>query len=445
MIKKRLLLCLFLIFLNNCTTTPVNIKSNNSGSEIKTPTPTPTSSLTPTPSSLPTPTPTPSPITGTVTGLVKDEDGYYLTDVEVKAESLDEKVKYTENVKIDSYSRYKLRNVPLNIPIKVTAYKIGYNSKTLLTSVSDPNKTVDLDFIDTASLSNKPEVIRVYPEHLSKNVSPNTYIQLDFSTSMDKNSVEKAFAIISNESKDISLKCAIIPGTMSPNNTVYNIEAFTKEWLSDTSLKLTFNKGYYLPTSSSTSNLITYRVILNYKGNIIQDSNGIKSKDPNIKPVYIFEDSYGPFVIDNTYRAGFIFTVSPDTVPPKIESVVAVSNSGYSEDKIYITFSETMYLRGKDFDIGGGAQGDISSAPAGTPKVNSGDAAKNYILKVNGVQQNISRAELDPTEFENNKVILSCPPGTFNKGDKIELIGSSSIVDPAGNSLISETIETFVR
>jgi len=421
------------------TSTIIPATSTPSGTPVPFPTQTPTTVITPSPA----PTPTPAQY-ATIAGTVWDIDqSIRLDNATVQIKSLSSTVLFDKTVKTDTAGGYTVTDIPLNVVLDIIAHAPGYTIRKQARTLTSSDKQT-IDFKDTFGLSSKPEVIDISPAFAATDVDPATSITLTFDEGMDKASVEKAFAIFSDKENDSVLNVGVsIPGYQTGGffaKPIYTTGAFKSvEWQDgDKKAIFTFRDGFYLPVD--TGGTFSYRIILSYKNNIIKDANGIEGRQTIIGSTR----DEGAFYINNAYRYYSLFTVKGNANPLNISQVTA-----YDTNKIRVEFTKRLFLTLDDnntYVCGGSGGNDTSKAPAGTPNIGgttAAQAANNYTLKVNGLNQAIASADFS-LEDSTGKTVMLTTAAPFAAGNSLELNISSNIVDPSNNHVTGNNIYTFM-
>ena len=192
----------------------------------------------------------------------------------------------------------------------------------------------------TTALSDKPEVTSITPNFNTSGVAPNTSFTLGFSESMDTNSVEDNFIIRNRE--DYTFSTGAKFGAV--HGPVYDESTYMPTWNSYyTEVKFTPKNNQYIPTDKDSAKFPSYYVsfkspIKDIGGTFSRgiNSSRITEKDTGIEPGDPLKD--GPFRVTSVFKTGVPFSLTTDTILPKIENII-VSKTG-----INIKFTETMAL-----------------------------------------------------------------------------------------------------
>lgn len=412
---------------------------------VSTPTPAPTPEPTPVPTATPVPTPTPA-LTSTLRVLVFDDLGSRLNNAVVKVRSNDPTLVFEKSTIFES-GYHVLKDVPTQKTMEVSVSAAGYTTRTRLVSLSPLETKLDLEFKgDAYAISNKPEVVKSKPAY-SESFNADGTIELTFSENMDKESVQRSFAIQSN-SPESTVKMLVgtpiakalsVRGT--PNDSVYDIRHFDFEWDTDRVIRL--KPKYGLPIASDSR----FRVILSYndgsgsdKTGGMKDVDGNKGRQANISTstitetngdVKIVDTEDGPFLVGTQYKAFLPFSVNDNLSATTITGVGAEVSP---RDNFFLNFSKDLFfdLATNQTVVGGASNSQAGAAPAGNAFVTAAQAAKNYQLRCNGTSVTLPASAV-AVFTSPNRVMVSVDAGDnlFNTGDNCT-VTVSSLVDVAG-------------
>lgn len=230
----------------------------------------------------------------TFNGKVFDNTNAPLDGVTVTARSLNPSVSYEVST-TTAWGTYAFNNAPAGVQIEITVSRSGYTPVRRV-EVLKSNKQGDpnanrFDFgtdgsgsdfgVDYNAISDQPQVTQILPGRNADGVSTDSPIVLTFSEPMDRNSVEKAFALVA------------LPPT--GESTLYTQDKFNISWNS-TDSEVTFT----LKPEFSLDSGVRYRVGFENGDRIIKDKSGISRSGDYFK------------VTDGNYEAQLFFTVAGD-------------------------------------------------------------------------------------------------------------------------------------
>lgn len=400
----------------------------------------------PTPTLMPSPSPSPSALQyGTITGKVWDIDqGRGLDDATMTARSLTESVPYNKTTKTDTGGLYKFTDVPIGVNIEVNAHKADYTTRIISVILVNGAINQTVDFKDEVTgLSTKPEVIDMFPVLGSADNKPTTAISITFNKGMNRESVENAFAVISDKETDYNIGCgAKIPGYQIGGlftKPIFTRNSFNPITWEPKKVTFNFRDGIYFPVDKDNTG--TFRLIFSYNNNVIKDSTGTEGRQ-----TIIGDKNYGVFNIKGDIKWYAPFSIKGELKTFSVSRIDAY-DGGTGDDKIIVTFTNRMFIiLGDGSYVCGGAGGDVARAAAEVPAVQGNriitgeQAVVNYSLKVNGAGSSLSNAVFNADDYTNKTVILTGAPATFKQGDNIELTVAQSLVDPANNSCSGSNI-----
>ncbi|PIQ27476.1 hypothetical protein COW36_13680 [bacterium (Candidatus Blackallbacteria) CG17_big_fil_post_rev_8_21_14_2_50_48_46] len=429
---------------------------------VATPTPVPDMTPTPVPTAIPTATPVPTPtpeITSMLRVLVFDDLGSRLNNAIVKVKSNDPTLVFESTATLEN-GYHVIKDIPTQKTMEVSVTAPGYTTRKRLASLSALETKLDMEFKgDQYAISNKPEVVMTKPAY-SESFNANGVIELTFSENMNKESVQRSFALQSN-SPDSDVKMSVgtpiakpisVRGT--PTDSVYDIRHFNFEWDTDRVIRLT--PKYGLPIASDRR----FRVILSYNdgsGNAdtggIKDVDGNKARQANISTSTVIKDvpggttteivdiEDGPFLVGTQYKAFLPFSVTDNLEATR---VTGVGSEISPRDNFFLNFSKDLY-----FDLTttktvvGGANNQTGSAPAGNAFVTAAVAAKNYSLNCNGTPVTLPASAVAVFTGVNRVMVsVDAADNLFNTGDKCT-VSFSGLLDIAGK-FMSEPSISFV-
>lgn len=450
--KKNNFKALLLIFpfLISCTT-PSTVKPSESAKPASSPTP--TVSVTPSPSISPSATPissataTPSPSispsispTGdtsdisdfaTLNGKVYDEASNLLDDIKITVRSLQDSVPFSgETTTVGG--TYVFRNVPVGVPVEITAYKNDKWTKRVQTFVLKSNLTGDstsnvVDFGDQYFIGNSlksnfyfltdaPEVIKISPERGNILQHDDFKVTLTFSEPVKKSSIEDNL-VIRYVRDDFPIDTILGDGDNNTTNTdgppsvggnrQVIIDKYTTgrnfAWDSigadSYGKEVTFSLDSSTGVITSNKDRIRYGITLRGKAGTAK----IEDVDGNIGL------GAGEFFVDNRRSKNVIFYADTDKIQPYLQSVKLLKDS--TNAIIRMNFSEPMSVEGfKNLD--------------------SIDLSFYKFYKNN----NLITISNPVIGTPNNKTVeLKTDLNTFQVGDTIKIEVDPNLKDPAGN------------
>lgn len=354
-----------------------------------------------------------------LTGTVYDENGSALNNATVTARSLNSSVPFEANTTTVN-GLYNLNQVPAGIQLELVVKRSGFTSRRSVNVLQ--TSTHQLNFNGLLAISDKPEVISASPARNATEVAANTSFVLVFSEPMNRSSVENNFVVQAASNTPFTVAGNSI---FSSGNIVWEASDFNMSWNADsTELTLSFSDSKQLP--ADTLNTMSYRI--SFK-NEIQDNSGVSRNQ------HFFKLTHG------AAEESYTFSIRTDEVKPSLLSISALTSEGGagSGDSLKIRFSEPMLVITRSADLTGGINGNTSQSPL---------SAANYLITVTRAGEtlinNISWAELggrvvfdsdDSSRRSLRLIPSSSSEDIFAPGDLVKLEASSSIVDPAGNTL----------
>lgn len=417
-------------------------------------------------SELPAPPPTYDlSVIGTTSfsGTIYEDTGAPLKGARVSVKSLNASIPFESQTTTGADGHYNFNFAPSGVQIEIRASKEGYTVRYQVgTMQPNPSKSASINRFDFSgeanALSDKPEVVSVWPGRNASGVNPDTSFVLKFSEPMDRASVQNNFIIYSFNNKQFTVDTSgsttvsgngdvnVISGTPIWDKTAFNIT-----WNSDdTEATFIFKEGYALPSDRNSSNVPDYRVALNRDDDRIRDASGVSRGAGEKK----FKLTNGNF------EASYRFSIDPDDESPDIDyvSVKTAENGNSSGDMIKIRFSKPMIyyfpfgpaIPNGSPAIAGGMGGDISQAAAAFHLLPSSGVADNYTVSVYRAGTpilnkigwgNLGGSAVFDTNDSSHKTVLLLPhtAGTdlFKPGDEVTVKVADSIVDPAGNRVVA--------
>lgn len=430
------------------TATP---SSAPSASPSASPTPAPTPTPQPTPKPTPEPTPEPTPISYATASLrikVFNEDNSELSNALVDISSNDSSRPFTARASLQN--GFYVAEVPTGLTFKIDVTAPGHTTRSRLTAVSPTLNQLNLEFRNTFAISNKPEVVGSTPGY-SGVIGADGVIELRFSENMDRESVERSFALQSDSPNETRFLVGTpIPRALTvrpnPSEVIYDLRHFTVEW--DTDRVARFRARHRLPIASESR----FRVSLSYndgsgssKTGGIKDVDGNSARTANLSTLFD-EDGVGtnqedgPFLVGNSYRAFLPFTVSDNLSPLR---VTGIGSEVLPRDNFFLEFSGDLFFNiVSGATVIGGANGQSGNAPANSSTVTAEQAARNYQLECNGTPVTLPDTAVAVFTLP-NRIRISVPEDVnlFNTGDTCR-VSFSNILDPAAK-LIPNPSLTF--
>lgn len=420
-----------------------------SASPTPQPTPEPTPQPTPTPTPEPTPEPTPaSYATADLRIKVFNEDNSELSIAQVDISSNDSSRPFTARASLQN--GFYIAEVPTGLTLKIDVTAPGHTTRSRLTAVSPTLNQLNLEFKNTFAISNRPEVIGSTPGY-SGVIGADGVIELRFSENMDRESVERSFALQSDSPNETRFLVGTpIPRALTvrpnPSEVIYDIRHFTVEW--DTDRVARFRARHRLPIASESR----FRVSLSYndgtgsnKTGGIKDVDGNSARTANLSTLFD-EDGVGtnqedgPFLVGNSYRAFLPFTVSDNLSPLR---VTGIGSEVLPRDNFFLEFSGDLFFNiVSGATVIGGANGQSGNAPGNSSTVTAQQAARNYQLECNGTPVPLPDTAVAVFTLP-NRVRISVPEDVnlFDTGDTCR-VSFSNILDPAAK-LIPNPSLTF--
>ncbi len=370
----------------------------------------------------------------TFNGKIYDDSNAPLSDVIVKARSLDATVVYEQETRTAG-GTYAFNNVPSGVQIEITASRPGYTTRRRV-EVLKSNKTGDpnanrYDFGTDGSgtlfgvaynaLSDKPEVVSVTPARNSAGIAANTNFVLKFSEPMDRKTVLDNIQIRSftEESLSVDDDKTFDPGTLNEQSTgtvIWDKAAFNASWNSeDTEVTLSFKEERMLPTDKDSDKVPDYQVSFQRQDQQLKDKSGITRSENYFK------------LTDGNFEQSYKFSIQSDTQKPTLESLTAqtAENSGVNSngDAIKLRYSERMIHYTLNPTIAGGMNGVASQAAGAISdegnSVSGEAAAANYrVTVIRSGNTELSQANwsalggraIFDTSDPTHKTILLLPP-----------------------------------
>lgn len=460
------------------STTP-SASAEPSATPTASPSAEPTAQPSANPSASATPTPLPSATsdisvieTTTFNGKVYDDTNAPLDGVSITAKSLNSSVPF-EATTTTAGGTYSFNNAPSGVQIEIVASRSGFTTRRRVEVLKsnkqgDPNAN-KYDFGSDGStsgssgskanaLSDKPEVIMVTPGRNASGIDPKTSFVLKFSEPMDRNSVEDAFSVHTYEDQQLSIHNngnintykqlsvgGFTDGGFSTASLIWDESDFTATWNSDdTEVTFTFADEKLLPSDKDSDKVPDYMATFYAGGSAktLKDKSGILRRDEWFK------------LTDGDFEGYFKFAIRTDEVKPSVSSVIATSLEGGSlrGDSIKVRFSERMLVDTKAGDIGASNAAlntDLNMSPLNpnlyTVLVNPNGSPSTYnwgTTNTGGATSVGGTVVFDADDLTRKTVLLLLPSGAttaaiFNRSDVVKVTVSSSIVDPAGNTLES--------
>lgn len=442
--------------------------------------------------------------TTTFNGKVYDDTNAPLDGVSIKARSLNGSVPF-EATSTTAGGTYSFNNVPSGVQIEIVASRSGFTTRRRIEVLKsnkqgDPNAN-KYDFGTDGStgsgsaanaLSDKPEVVSVTPGRNGSGVDPKTSFVLTFSEPMDRNSVEDAFSVHVHQDQRLSIHNLSFMVTAEPMpfttgktfnlmgayhsglgggyadsdsinsaSLVWDESDFTATWnADDTQVTFTFANEKLLPTDKDSDKVPDYMATFyagtafrvaapapsELTGKTLKDKSGVLRSDNWFK------------LTDGNFERFFKFAIRTDEVKPQVASVIATSSEGGSlrGDSIKVRFSERMLIDTKAGDIGASnnqINGDRNMDPTNPSLYTVQITRSNFAvgsISVGGPGtwnwgQDIGGDVVFDADDLTRKTVLLRPnsPGqdVFQRSDVIKVTVSSSVADPAGNTLESRNAD----
>ena len=252
--------------------------------------------------------------------------------------------------------------------------------------------------------------------------------------------------------------------SLPQTSLVWDESDFNFTWNSDdTELTATFNYEKLLPTDKDSANVPDYMVTFwaNQQANSIKDKSGILRRDNWFK------------LTEGDFEQYYKFAIKTDEVKPSVKTVIASSAEGGSlrGDTLKVIYSERMLIDTKSGDIGASNTQSFVLGQLGPQIFLNSDANLNplnpnlYTVRVGARNfQPVALTDLEYTTYNwgdacgecdningsvvfdaddlTRKTVLLLPAyssqNLFAPSDIIEVTVSSSIADPAGNTLDSK-------
>lgn len=447
---------------SNPSTTPSEGPSSNpstapSEGPSSTPSTTPSEEPSTTPSGSPTPTPIESDISigekTTFNGKVYDDTNAPLDGVTIKVRSLSAALPY-EATSTSAGGSYAFNSAPAGVQLEITASKAGYATRRRV-EVLKSNKQGDpnanrYDFgTDGASstafgvaynaLSDKPEVVSVTPGRNASGIATNTSFTLKFSEPMDQDTVEENFGVYGGTTETLSVDSAgptVLQAfsdaqdtSPAANSLIWDESAFNISWSTDkTEVTFNFKDEQQLLSDKKSENVPDYRVSLTAGDGQIKDTSGV-TRDAG-------DGGYFKLT-DGNFEGNYKFSVVSDKSEPELASINALTdeNGNPVGDEIKVEFSEPMVYYTEIGEIRGNMDGSSANQDPINPD--------NYFISINNAAEvNLGTglggsATFDTTDRTHKTVLLRNFGDPYAPGDKVKVRVSSSVVDPAGNSVDS--------
>lgn len=428
----------------------------------------------------PVPTPSPSTIEVVLTaaeqtsiekygvhfgGRVFDDDHRPLDGVLIQVRSLNPRFPFQfETLTVGG--KYTSPPCPTGIQYEITARKTGYTTRRrveVIRSGGDPswNERYDFGQAQTSdrffsaaynSLSDKPEVLQVYPARNGSKVSPQTFFKLWFSEPMQRSEVEahisvRAFKPIkfSVDQRQIDLSFngnGTIASNFQTGSLVWDGSAFDFDWNADqTEVVLHFKNGKLLPSDRYPFSEISYNIAFTGEQRVIRDKAGLARREKHFK------------LTDGDFEESYQFGIQPDSQAPKLLSL-SLFQPLLEKPQLLLQFSEPLLISTQSLALAGGlGKTDLArrQAPAEYPDpevgVTAAQAAQNYTLKVRDKTGKLifagswaewgGEAYYAPWDKTFKTVQLLAGPETplFAPGAQLSVDVASTVVDPAGNPI----------
>ncbi len=392
-------------------------------------------------------------------GTVYGDTGQPLSGVQISAKSLNSAVPFAAQMTTGADGHYKFNIAPTDIQIEIVARKTGYTARNRVAVLqSNPQKSTSINQLDFSGealiLSDKPEVTMATPARNGSGVSPETSFVLKFSEPMDRATVQNSFALYSfkNSALTVANGATVFSGSGDINivagTPIWNKSAFNITWNSDdTEVTFAFKEGRRLPSDSYEAYLPDYRLVLEGE---IKDKSGVSRSTAEKK----FK------LTDGDFEASYMFSIKSDQTAPSVLLINAnaAENGNTSGDAIKVRFSEPMRYNTLGPVIAGGMGGVISAAAAAIGSLPTSGVANNYTISVTRLGTPIldqvtwgslgGSATFDVDDTTNQTVLLQPPTaGTdlFRPGDLVNVNIANSVLDPAGNSIVSGLISATAQ
>lgn len=224
-----------------------------------------------------------------ITGTLFDDNLNLVEGALINSNSLTPSLPYRDEVVSTREGNYTLFNVPTGAQIEITITKPGYaqRKRVVMTQPNPENNTAinrvdfgfngrDKEFGDRSNaLSEKPEVIKVSPQHNLKDVDPKAPIILTFSEPMNNASVENNFVV-----RDFTMAQRLDDFS---GKKVFDKNDFDISWNSDDT-EVTFSFKPFKELFSSTSSSLYYQI--SFSGTDeqnLQDKGGQQRKGEHFK------------------------------------------------------------------------------------------------------------------------------------------------------------------
>ncbi|MEZ0374565.1 MAG: hypothetical protein ACAI44_36090, partial [Candidatus Sericytochromatia bacterium] len=221
--------------------------------------------------------------------------------------------------------------------------------------------------------------------------------------------------------------------TPAPASLVWDESAFNISWnADDTEVTLNFKDAQRLPSDTESENVPDYRVSLTADDGQIKDKSGI-TRDAG-------DGGYFKLT-DGNFEGNYKFAINSDTEEPEIDAINAKTgeNGNLVGDEVEVEFSEPMVYYTEIGEI----RGNMAGGSSNEDPIDS----DNYFMSVNaGPEVNISTgyggiAIFDTTDKTHKTVLLRFFGNQYAPGDNVKIRVSSSVLDPAGNSVDSANDE----
>ncbi|MGV3524355.1 MAG: carboxypeptidase regulatory-like domain-containing protein, partial [Candidatus Sericytochromatia bacterium] len=274
----------------------------------------------------------------TFNGKVYDDDNTPLSGVTVTVKSLNSSVPYEATASTVS-GTYAFNNAPAGVQLEIVASRDGYATRRRV-EVLKSNKTGDpnanrYDFgtdgsdstafgVEYNALSDKPEVVAVTPARNASGISPDTTFVLEFSESMDTDTVEENFAIHTSTDEELTVEAPMDglngvdqdpdDGIGGSPSLIWDEGAFDISWNSDdTQVTFTFQDDQQLPTDTESSNVPDY--LVTFSGSVddgqLKDASGV-TRDA--------ADEGAFKLTDGNFEFYYEFSIDTDEDEPQVDS-----------------------------------------------------------------------------------------------------------------------------
>ncbi|MGV3526564.1 MAG: Ig-like domain-containing protein, partial [Candidatus Sericytochromatia bacterium] len=277
--------------------------------------------------------------------------------------------------------------------------------------------------VEYNALSDKPEVVSVTPSRNASGIAPDTSFVLEFSESMDTDTVEENFGVYTATDEEFSVGIPVdgVDGD-SPTDglhlradgfsitepdpvdetratLIWDESAFSVDWNDDdTEVTFTFTDEQQLPTDTESSNVPDYLVSLSgVDDGQIKDESGV-TRDTG-------DGGYFKLT-DGNFEMWYEFSIDTDEEEPQVDSVTAINGSS-GNDEIEVEFSEPMLFSTRGGQISG--MGDESPLNPANYMVRVTTSNNVAVLPATSLDVLNGSVRFDSDDETNSTVILSSP------------------------------------